>query len=249
MHEAGTSPAHRDQIILHEIAHILLGHGAAASFTGASRRAGQGRVSGLSSLQPIAIMTRHAYGSTDERHAEIVASLLMGRTEEMSPLAAFTAARCVHDYRALRALRPLWSAVTAAAPHIVLGPPPDCWGDLLVMGAKVRMRLRRRIVEIRDAALLLRSHVSDASAAAARTALAAAGLAGEELDAAAEAAWLRAACAARRAGYPPAHPAPVRPLRGSDDLTGEARWLRLVAAASNRPATVSAAAEIRDPDR
>ena len=43
LHEAGTSPAHRDQIILHEIAHILLGHGAGASFTGASRRAGRGR--------------------------------------------------------------------------------------------------------------------------------------------------------------------------------------------------------------
>lgn len=249
LHEAGTSPAHRDQIILHEIAHILLGHGAAASFTGTSRRVSRDLVSDLTSNQPAALMIRHAYGSTEERHAEIVASLLMGRIGERPRLAASAAARSVHDYRALCALRPLWSAVTATVPQVVLGLPPAGCSDLPVMGADLRLRLGRRIVEIRDAALLLRSHVSDISSASARAALAAAGLSGEELDAAEEAAWLRAACAARLGGGPPACPVPARPLRGADDLTGEARWLRRVAAAWNRPATVGAAAEICDFDR
>lgn len=97
-------------------------------------------------------MTRHAYGSTKEQHAEIIASLLMGRIEERPPLAASAVARSVHDYQALCALRPLWSAVTATAPQIVLGPPPDCCGDLPAIGADLRLRLGRRIVEIRDAA-------------------------------------------------------------------------------------------------
>jgi hypothetical protein len=87
LHEAGTSPAHRDQIILHEIAHILLGHGAATSFPGpASPAAGRRPAPGLSAEAAVAMMARHTYGSAEERHAEIVASLLMECTEELSPL-------------------------------------------------------------------------------------------------------------------------------------------------------------------
>ena len=151
------------------------------------------------------------------------------------------AARSAHDYRALHALRPLWSRLTAAVPHIVLGPPPSRLDDLLATGAFLRPRLGRRVVEIRDAALLLRGHVSDASAASARDALTAAGLAGEKLDAATEAAWLRAATTARLGGLASVHPSPVRPLPGGSDITAEARWLKMVAGAWDHPVTVSAA--------
>jgi Family of unknown function (DUF6545) len=184
--------------------------------------------------------TGRAAGAAGVLQAAAILLILAGTSLPAAPVAARTA----HDYRALHDLRPLWSRLTAAAPHIVLGPPPARLDDLRALGADLRPRLGRRIVEIRDAALLLRGHVSDASAASARDALAAAGLAGEELDAAAEAAWLRAATAARLAGCPPAHPPPARPLHGGTDITAEARWLRLVARAWDRPATVRAAAVI-----
>jgi hypothetical protein len=86
LHEAGTSPAHRDQIILHEIAHVLLGHGAAAGFPAPISPAGREPVSSLGVDQAAAMMARHAYGSSEEWHAEILASLLMECTEELSPL-------------------------------------------------------------------------------------------------------------------------------------------------------------------
>lgn len=238
LHEAGTSPAHRDQIILHEIAHILLGHSAGVSLPDISNMKGRGLVSRLNSGQAM-MMSRHSYGNTEERHAEIVASVLIDRNENVQSLAVYSSA---YDYMSLHVLWPLWSALTAEAPCIVLSPSPDCCGDPLVRGAELRFRLRRRIVEIRDAALLLRGYVSDARAAAAHDTLGTAGLAGEELDAAAEAAWLRAACASRRAGCTPTRPAPLRRLRGSGDLTGEARRLQLVTAAWNHPA-VGAVAE------
>jgi Family of unknown function (DUF6545) len=262
LHEASTSPMHQDQIILHEIAHILLGHSPAAGSTDPAGLAGLRAAPALGAGHAVGAMGRHAYGGI--REAEIIASLLMARTGESPPLPvpgdvlpragsgarhpaggtspppAPAAARAVGDCHALHALRPLWSRLTAATPGIVLGPPP-ARPARLPAGAFARPRLVRRVVEIRDAGLLLRGHISDSAAACARDALAAAGLAGDSLDAAAEAAWLRAATAARLAGCPPADPPPTRPLRGGATLSAEAHWLSQVAAAWDHPATASAA--------
>jgi hypothetical protein len=241
LHEAGTSPVHRDQIILHEIAHILLGHGAAASLPGRGGTASLGTVSGSGVRPATAMMTRRGYGNGEERDAEIVASLLMAGAPA---LRASFAASNASDYQALQVLRRLWSRLTAVMPRVVLGPGPSQRDDLHAVGTDLRLRLARRIVEIRDAALLLRGYVSDANAAAARTVLYAAGLVGDDLNAAAEAAWLRAAITARLAGLPPVRPAPTRSLCGGSAMTAEARWLGLVAAAWDRSATVSAATAI-----
>ena len=71
LHEAGTSPAHRDQIVMHEIAHMLLGHGARAGpYAGAA-----------------ALLDRHGYTPAEERHAEVLASLILECADELSPLA------------------------------------------------------------------------------------------------------------------------------------------------------------------
>jgi hypothetical protein len=156
-------------------------------------------------------------------------------------------ARTVSDYRALHALRPMWAQLTAAAPQVILGAPPSRRDDVLSAGAALRPRLARRTVEIRDAALLLRAHISDADASRARQILAGTGLSGGSLEAAAEAAWLRAAIAARQAGLPALVPPPARTLTGGTDITGEARWLRQVSAAWKDPAVAAAAAAISPP--
>lgn len=234
LHEAHTSPAHQDQIILHEIAHILLGHGGVTSFT-FSARPGSSPTATHSrrQLRPPA-KTRLAYGTAEEREAEIIATLLMMRTSAV-------AARGTWDDQDLRALQPLWSRLTRVVPDIVLSPLLTPADDQRIKGADLPLRLGRCIVEIRDAELLLRGYVTDASAAAARTALAATGLGRDELEAATEAAWLRAATAIRLAGYPPARPTPTRPLHGGSDVGEEIQWLRLVAAAWDSPPVASAA--------
>jgi hypothetical protein len=237
LHEARTSPAHQDQIILHEITHILLGHGTVASLTSRASRVSPQTAPGLRRRMPAAMQTRLAYGTAEERQAEIIASLLMMRTPS-------TAGRRTWERRDLVALRPLWSTLTGTAPHVVLSPLLTAADDPRIDGADLQLRLWRCIVETRDAELLLRGYVSDASAATARTALAETGLGGKELEAAAEAAWLRAATAIRRAGHPPERPGPTRPLHGGSGLAEEVGRLLLVTAAWDSPAVLSAAAEV-----
>lgn len=86
LHEQDTSSTHRDQIVLHEIAHMLLGHEADAVMdAGTARRV-------LPDLDPAAVslmLSRHAYSSAEERQAEMLASLILERsTDDLSPPAA-----------------------------------------------------------------------------------------------------------------------------------------------------------------
>lgn len=151
--------------------------------------------------------------------------------------------RAARDYRALQALRPLWAELTASAPQVVLGTPPSRRDDLTATRA-VRVRLLRRTVEIRDAALLLRGYLSDSDTERIRAELAARGLAGEELSVAAEAAWLRASLHTK-ARHLPAHPiSSPDPLYDSEDFPGEVRWLRRIAGAYHGPAVMAAAEQI-----
>jgi hypothetical protein len=71
--DRGASPLHREHILAHEVAHILLGH--------------RGRAEPeLSSLLPgidpsvvSRVLTRHTYSDAAERDAELLASLIMSR--------------------------------------------------------------------------------------------------------------------------------------------------------------------------
>jgi Family of unknown function (DUF6545) len=98
--------------------------------------------------------------------------------------------------RAGRVLRPLWAMLHEAVPEIVDTADPAISG--------ARWRLYRRVVAIRDAALVLRPYrdprVADDSAAIARTA----GLCGDEFAASVEATVLTAATQARAPTAPPA---------------------------------------------
>ncbi|MEV6986479.1 DUF6545 domain-containing protein [Sphaerisporangium sp. NPDC051017] len=145
-------------------------------------------------------------------------------------------------YRNLNALRPLWKQLTDAAPHVVLGTPPSRRTDLTSF-ADLRIRLLRRTIEIRDAWLALRGYVTDEDHRWIRDELLSHGLAGEQLDAAIEAAWLTCAVDARHHGRPYVPPA-SRPARGGSDLRDEVRWLRLIDHARRSKAVATAAATL-----
>jgi hypothetical protein len=75
--EQNTSPLHRTQIVLHECAHILCGHAPNALKDEAFLR----QVAPDVDLAAIAHMFgRHGYTTEQEREAEMVASILLGRT-------------------------------------------------------------------------------------------------------------------------------------------------------------------------
>ncbi|GAA3839632.1 MAB_1171c family putative transporter [Amycolatopsis tucumanensis] len=107
--------------------------------------------------------------------------------------------RSVHDRRTLRRLEPLWRRLVAAVPQVHL-PENGRWASDL--------RLYRRVIEIRDAVLVLRDYVAPATLAAARA------HAGSE--ALATACWLPLAEAAKRRG---AHPRTAPPP--GEDCSGD----------------------------
>jgi hypothetical protein len=81
-HEEGTTPWHRTHIIVHEVAHMLLGHGGGK---------GNGRdLAGLLApdVNPAlvrVVMGRSAYTTAEERDAETLASLILGQASNFRP--------------------------------------------------------------------------------------------------------------------------------------------------------------------
>jgi hypothetical protein len=137
--------------------------------------------------------------------------------------------RWARDWAAYRELGPLWNAVRAAAPDVVLavGPPATHWPG------GIRFRLYRRVIEIRDGCLATRALREPAVVEDATRRAVHAGRSGYELHAAVEAAVLSDALTRARAGQAPnadfvqvgeVDPDPA-------DLTAEVEWLRRVARA------------------
>ncbi|GIE86824.1 MAB_1171c family putative transporter [Actinoplanes regularis] len=155
--------------------------------------------------------------------------------------AAELTGRHYRHWLALHQLRPLWGAVTAAAPQIVLDRPSRLTD--LTDPRDLRMRVVRRAGEIRDAALMLRGW-TDTDLPHAVQALSEADLSGIPVQAAAEAALLRMALANRQQATPDAT-APGTTTRnllsGGDDFDTELAWLRHVANAFEHPAVIRAA--------
>ncbi|MFE9253902.1 MAB_1171c family putative transporter [Streptomyces sp. NPDC006879] len=127
--------------------------------------------------------------------------------------------RAARHWWYLRALRPLWHDLTGAVPEVVLGEE--------LSRRELRMRLHRRVVEIRDAILALQPYVSvaqrdaaDAAAPAARPDLA-------------HACWIETARHAKLTGHGPDDAVQRRDFdsAGDDaalDLEAEAQWLRRI---------------------
>lgn len=73
--DADASPWHRDLIGLHEIGHLLCGHGA------------EDRLPGLSDVAIRRILGRHGHGTSDEEEAELMACLIL-KQADAGPLPA-----------------------------------------------------------------------------------------------------------------------------------------------------------------
>ncbi|KUL41724.1 MAB_1171c family putative transporter [Actinoplanes awajinensis] len=147
------------------------------------------------------------------RGAGLVLFVAGGAAPPVARLRAVLAA-----YRSLLVLRPLWGAVRQAFPHVVLMRPAHsalAWPG----AAGGRLRVYRRVIEIRDGMLALREHLPACPAAPP----------GED-PAVTEARALIEALRRRAHGEPPADPggnwAPVGP-----EMTDEVVWLSRVSVA------------------
>lgn len=126
------------------------------------------------------------------------------------------------SYRSYRALYPLWRDLYESSPDIVLEPP----GSASV--SDLNYRLHRRVIEIRDGWRDLRPYI-DRSAQGGEAADPGAGE--EYRQAFAEAAQIRQALNAKRAGTIPDHNKDAGDFddRDTDNFTAEVAWLTKVA--------------------
>ena len=242
--DADASPWHRDMIGLHEIGHVLCGHG--TEHGGPRDRAGD-PLPGLSDVTIRRALGRDCYSSRDEQEAELMACLVLGRADA-DPLPASPssgpagiARQAQADLVSLRALRAMWLELATAVPGVAASLSKRWTAD---PARDSRIRLIRRTAEIRDAALALRSYVPPSTAAQARRQLTAQGLAETAFDAAGEACWLELAVRAARAGMPGGKPAHMLP--GGSTLQEEVRWLRRVAVAMRSARVQAVAAELAE---
>jgi hypothetical protein len=139
------------------------------------------------------------------------------------------------EARSYTALGPLWEDITAVTPHVVLDPTAP--GAQHAPDGDLEFLLHRRVVEIDDGLLALRPYRSRAVREDARRALAGNGRTGRatDVEAAVEAAVVRAAVRARRSGAAPARdgedPVADGPADRGGGLRAETEWLLRVAAA------------------
>lgn len=150
-----------------------------------------------------------------------VACVMTGAGYDAIVLGLGDAKIAVAHARQLRQLAPFSEVLRTAA--------PDSAGSIPAFG--IRYRLSRRVIEIRDRQLALRAYVDSDAPTRALAAAEGAGYRGDEARAAAEAAWVAAACAAKERGREPR----VLPARaaepGGSNLEDEAAWLVKVATA------------------
>jgi hypothetical protein len=125
-----------------------------------------------------------------------------------------------------------------AFPEVVLVPSPRFAVD------DVRLRLYRRVIEVRDGMLALRDHLPPDAIVQARAFLAGRG---QDTPALAEACGIELALHRFRSGEP-AQPGPARWARVGPDLADEVTWLRAVSLGLRRPepAAFTASVSIMD---
>ncbi|MEU1312967.1 MAB_1171c family putative transporter [Streptomyces cinnamoneus] len=163
--------------------------------------------------------------------------------------------RAAADVRTIWRLWPLWRELVDAVPHVALGRPRPRLHEILWPRAPWKLLAYRKVVETRDAILVLHGHAGPAVTAAARGTVAAAALPAERAEATLLACVLREARRARLAGLPPAGPHPPEPLGtglGNGSLGDERTFLlRLAESYATPPALTFAPPRSlpRDEDR
>ena len=214
-YERDTSPLHQAHIVLSLTSHLVLGETADSLI---DRRLVPDLSPQLIRLMLGDVPSR-AVAQADAETFAFVALERAGAAEYSSALA----------WRAVRRLLPLRSALCDAIPEAV---------SIVVPSGRrsARLLLYQRVIEIRDAALMLRPYRDPDVASAAALVAGAAGITGDELAATVEAAVLAAAVRVRNAGRPALNSAGdtgVAPALGLG-LRSEADWLAAVSRAFAR---------------
>nr|MDT0660428.1 MAB_1171c family putative transporter [Micromonospora sp. DSM 115978] len=135
-----------------------------------------------------------------------------------------------------RRLDPLWRAVVAAQPHLVLDERAHHWRVAL---RDLDYALHRRITEIRDGRLALRPYIDERVGRVAGDLAAEAGLPPDRRTVVVEAAMLAAGTRAARSGTPAVRPDGSCPHSPVGGYLGEIRWLTRVARAFRRSPVVA----------
>ncbi|MEV7595017.1 MAB_1171c family putative transporter [Streptomyces sp. NPDC089922] len=132
-------------------------------------------------------------------------------------------------YRSYRALYPLWRDLYESSPDIALEPPGASVSDL-------DYRLHRRVVEIRDGWRDLRPYIDRAAPGTDLPGAAAEGAGTEQRQAVTEAAQIKRALSAKRAGTVPRDNKDAGDFddRNTDNFSAEVAWLTRVAAAYSK---------------
>ncbi|SDZ42475.1 hypothetical protein SAMN05421504_11631 [Amycolatopsis xylanica] len=132
----------------------------------------------------------------------------------------------VRHNAAYRRLGPLWRTLTEAAPHVRLARAPMA---RILPAVPARLPLYRRVVEIRDAIVVLRSYVDAGDLDAAHADVERRAVPAELADASVTARWLAAALRHHDEGDPPAaQPENIAGV-GGDDFEQEVEFLLRVA--------------------
>ncbi|RZU53809.1 hypothetical protein EV385_5743 [Krasilnikovia cinnamomea] len=121
----------------------------------------------------------------------------------------------------------LWHSLTEAVPGVVLEQSPSIGRDLL-RTRRNAVRLQRRVIEIRDAAITLREWITPEQFATVTAEVAASGLSGMEASATVTARCLALGRRAKLAGEERSTDVPDIATSGGADLDSELRWLTAV---------------------
>lgn len=147
--------------------------------------------------------------------------------------------RSARNTLALWRLRPLWRYLIQTVPHVALIKPG--MQSLVFFGGprKIYLQLYRRVIEIRDAILILHDYVRPEIVGQARQHVTAHDLPEDQVEPAIIACWLAAARQAKAQGTPP-HPNSLTAVaRQGDDLSSEINFLLKIARARRSPAVSS----------
>lgn len=135
------------------------------------------------------------------------------------------------DRRSYRGLDPLWQDLTAATPDVVLRP-----GNRLgTVTVPLQLLLYRRVIEIRDAMIVLRDYVPPATLGVVRRHVRDRAVPESLVEAHVTACWLMAALHARHSGEEPRAQSADLAAAGADDLAEEINGLLRVAVAYRSP--------------
>ncbi len=147
--------------------------------------------------------------------------------------------RLVRNTLALRRLWSLWRYLIQAVPHVALIKPGMRSWDLFDGSRTIYLLLYRRVIEIRDAILILHDYVRPEILERARRHVTAHNLTEDQIEPAITACWLEVARQAKIQGTPP-HPNSITAVaRQGDDLSSEINFLLKIARARKSPVVSS----------